>query len=336
MASPQAGSVEPLVTVVIATRGRLPYLKEAVASVLAQRDVTSEVVVVDDASVDATPEWLATCSDSRVRAIRLEHRVERSAARNRGLAAARGRSILFLDDDDVLSGDALAHLSRALLQAPNAFAAVGARTVFDDAGHRRRIPHTRRSILRAAWREVVAGWVAIPGQMLFRTELLRQAGGWNESLRVAEDQELWLRFSPDGLAAFIPELVLENRTHPEPRSRPEAEAVEHTIRERFAARLERSDRGEAERLVEARGELRSASLAFDDGDFRRAARRLVRAFRLSPALLSSPVTGAPLVSSLAKAVVAGALPRRGGLFLRGGLRRLRRLQGRAPSSSGHR
>src|SRR5437016_5583373 len=88
---------EPLVTVVIPTRNRLRYLEEAIESVRRQTYPNWELVVVDDASEDGTWEWLQMLVDPRIHALRQPQHRERSAARNRGLAEARGEYVLFLD-----------------------------------------------------------------------------------------------------------------------------------------------------------------------------------------------------------------------------------------------
>ncbi|MBV8385762.1 MAG: glycosyltransferase family 2 protein, partial [Acidimicrobiia bacterium] len=115
----------------------MPLLREAVASVLAQEHVEWELLVVDDASSDGTSAWVESVGDERVRSIRLDAHVERSAARNRGFAAATAPTVLFLDDDDRLRPSALGNLSSALDGSPLAVAAFGAKEVFDGTGHRK-------------------------------------------------------------------------------------------------------------------------------------------------------------------------------------------------------
>src|SRR2546427_7128355 len=89
------------VTVVIPTRNRSRLLPVAVASALGQEDVEVEVVVVDDASTDETPDLIADLADERVRVLRLSTRHGVARARNIGIAEARGGWLAFLDDDDI-------------------------------------------------------------------------------------------------------------------------------------------------------------------------------------------------------------------------------------------
>jgi glycosyltransferase involved in cell wall biosynthesis len=88
---------EPVVSVVVPTRGRAEYLRVALAS-LARQDLAEpyEVIVVDDGATDRTPEVVA---DAGVRSLRHESRRTLNAARNSGAGAAGADLIAFTDDD---------------------------------------------------------------------------------------------------------------------------------------------------------------------------------------------------------------------------------------------
>ncbi|MGW4562405.1 glycosyltransferase family 2 protein [Streptomyces sp. NPDC004561] len=96
---------EGVVTVVVITYNDAERVAEAVDSALAQGDAVGEVVVVDDASTDGTPQLLAelAAADPRVRVVR---RADNSGGcgtpRNDGIDAARSPWLVFLDSDDVL------------------------------------------------------------------------------------------------------------------------------------------------------------------------------------------------------------------------------------------
>ncbi len=95
----------PLVSVVVPTHNRARLLRRTLRSILAQHMVDLEVVVIDDGSTDDTGDVAAT--DPRVLVIRNRESAGVSAARNRGIAAARGEWIAFCDDDDLWSPDKL-------------------------------------------------------------------------------------------------------------------------------------------------------------------------------------------------------------------------------------
>jgi glycosyltransferase involved in cell wall biosynthesis len=86
------------------------YVEEAVDSALAQTHSNLELVVVDDASDDGTPEILAAYSDPRVRLFKNPRRLGQADNRNRAVDLSRGELIKFLDDDDVLDPTCVSRL----------------------------------------------------------------------------------------------------------------------------------------------------------------------------------------------------------------------------------
>ena len=98
--------MSPQFSVIIPTRNRENYLAEAVASVMAQRDVSLELLVVNDGD----PLHIKF-SDARIRVLENGKRTA-VPARNLGVANARGEFIAFLDDDDFWIDDQ--HLAKAL------------------------------------------------------------------------------------------------------------------------------------------------------------------------------------------------------------------------------
>lgn len=90
----------PHVSVVIPMFNRVPTIRRAVESALSQSFRDIEVIVVDDASRDESVAIVAAIDDPRLRVLRRERNGGASAARNAGVAAARGSLIAFLDSDD--------------------------------------------------------------------------------------------------------------------------------------------------------------------------------------------------------------------------------------------
>jgi glycosyltransferase involved in cell wall biosynthesis len=121
---------KPEISVVIPTRNRSDLLPRAVTSVLAQEVPSLEIIVVDDASTDDTPDVLAQFGD-RVRVVRLDRNVERGAARNIGARQARSDLLAFLDsDDEWLPGK----LSRQLAVAGREVTSVTGINIIDERG----------------------------------------------------------------------------------------------------------------------------------------------------------------------------------------------------------
>lgn len=97
----------PVLSVVMAVRDVAHYIRPAIRSVLRQEWTDLEVVVVDDGSIDATPRILRRLArrDPRVTVI-TQANAGAGAARNRGMAQARGRYLVFADGDDVVPASA--------------------------------------------------------------------------------------------------------------------------------------------------------------------------------------------------------------------------------------
>lgn len=110
-------AMTPRFSVVLPTHDRPHLLGRAIDSVLRQTFSDFELLVVDDGSNPETQERIASFADCRIRYIE-KHRSGVSAARNAGIAAARGALISFLDDDDEYLPGFLERTSSAFAQAP--------------------------------------------------------------------------------------------------------------------------------------------------------------------------------------------------------------------------
>ena len=127
----QRDADRPDISVVIPTRNRRRLLALALASVLDQRGVRLEVIVVDEASTDDTVEMVRSIADPRVRLVRHAVPLGKSAARNRGIAESVGDWIAFLDDDDLWAPDKLRLQLQALRAERRAWAYTGAVNMTD-------------------------------------------------------------------------------------------------------------------------------------------------------------------------------------------------------------
>jgi glycosyltransferase involved in cell wall biosynthesis len=184
--------------------GEAPFLREALASVLAQDPPPDEVVVVDDAS--AAPLELA---DEDVTLVRREQRGGPAGARQTGLEAMSAELIALCDADDAWEPGKLAAQQEALWRHPTAAVCFGRALVVDESG----APTGER------WRELPPGEQPademrallfegnpIPNSsVLIRRPALEAAGGFASPVPFGfEDWDLWLR-----LAARRERLVYE-------------------------------------------------------------------------------------------------------------------------------
>ena len=204
------GTGTPDISVVLATYDRRHSLPRAIASVLAQDGVRFELIVVDDASRDGTPDYLATLCDPRVRAITAERNGGPSAARNLGLKAACAGIVAFIDSDD-------AYLSRRLAAPLAAFAADAglACTLSSAIRHDRkrsreaRIPAIRLAAQAFEW-ALICDLVPVEATSItVRREAALAVGGFCERLRLIEDREFLIRLARHGGAQLLSEPLWE-------------------------------------------------------------------------------------------------------------------------------
>ncbi len=207
----QRDADRPTISVVIPTRNRRRLLTLALASVLDQQGVWLEVIVVDEASTDDTVEMVRSIADPRVRLVRHEVPLGKSAARNRGIAESIGDWIAFLDDDDLWAPDKLRLQLQALRAERRAWAYTGAVNMTDD--HRvlgGAPPRAPEEIVRSLQR--VNG---VPGgcsSVLVRKDAL-PADGFDGRYQLCEDWDLWIRLSRTGLPACVPHPLVGYRVH---------------------------------------------------------------------------------------------------------------------------
>ena len=132
---------DTLISVVMPTHNRASVLPRAIDSVLAQSHERLELIVVDDASSDETPDVIGGFADPRVRSLRMSAASGGSGARNAGLDAARGDVIAYLDDDNEMDPSWLRTVAWAFEHHPRAEVAYGA-LILDD-GRLPRLYHPR-------------------------------------------------------------------------------------------------------------------------------------------------------------------------------------------------
>lgn len=176
-------SSECLVSVVVPCYNRLNLLKNTAASLLSQSETRCEYVFVDDRSDEETSSFLyAIARDCRVRLIRKAESEPRGcqASRNLGLAAARGRYLMFLDSDDLLEQHCLRDRLEFAAGHSDADVIVGSQAMFFEQRAnavwvnqiKPDVPELDRFLHLTAPTDVP--WVN--GGCLFRTERLRCTG----------------------------------------------------------------------------------------------------------------------------------------------------------------
>ena len=177
----------PLVSIIIPTHNRKERLERALNSVLDQTWRPIEIVVVDDASDDDTPEYLSSLQDEYDSICILRNETSRGAAvsRNIAISHANGEYIAGLDDDDYWRPT---RVERLMEEFEEGFSAVCSydRMVMDER--------------EAVWKKPtmitlddLLYYNRVGNQVLTRKEYIEKVGGYDEELPSAQDYDLWIR-----------------------------------------------------------------------------------------------------------------------------------------------
>ena len=181
----------PLVTVVLPTKDRAGSVVEAVRSVFNQTYPHWQLVVSDDGSADDTQEVLAPfLADPRLEYVRLDTPAGVSAARNAGLARARGAYVAYLDSDNTWVPYFLEVMVGVLRTTPAR--AAYAVSELREVGGRRRVmwraaPFDREALVDRNYIDCIV--------VVHERSLLEEVGTFDESLRRGVDWDLWIRMS---------------------------------------------------------------------------------------------------------------------------------------------
>lgn len=232
-------SRSPRVSVLLPVHNGMPYLPEAVNSILGQSFRDFELLLLDDGSTDATPAFALGIDDGRVRYIRLE-KVGLVESLNHGLRVAAGGVIARMDGDDIAEPDRLECQYNELRARPQC---VLLGCDFDQVGPTGESlednPYRLFSDSALRWQMLFCTPFLHPGVMYPR-EVVQRVGGYRKQFDVAEDYDLWTRLAFAGEVANHPRKLMRKRIHPTAVSVVQVErgvAQSATIAAAYAGRL---------------------------------------------------------------------------------------------------
>ncbi len=197
----------PDVAVIIPCHNYSHFLVEALESVLWQTQSPAEVVVVDDASSDATRDIARAYESQGVRYLRGEWKSV-CAARNGGAMATGAPFLIFLDADDILPPNYL-ELCRATMEDPTIAIAYGDMQEFGEGKELRRMPeYDHAHLVRENY---------ISSHAMLRRQVFDLVGGFHEFQNAHEDWDLWRRMMSFSWRAKKIRTTVRYRLHPESR-----------------------------------------------------------------------------------------------------------------------
>jgi hypothetical protein len=208
--------VTAAVTAVVPTRNRRAILADTLESILAQRDVEIRVIVVDEASSDDTPAFLAdlTAADVRVTCVPHDPPQGVALARNAGLARVDTPWVAFCDDDDLWAPDKVVSQLAAIAATPGArWSCCGAILFEGDReiiGHH--VPPASGDIgrLMRIHNVVPAGGSGL----LVETALARDVGGYDAWFTGCEDYEMGVKLALRSTVASVDGPLVAYRVWP--------------------------------------------------------------------------------------------------------------------------
>jgi len=214
----------PKVSVIIPVYNGEKYLKETIDSVLKQTYQDFEIIIVDDASTDSSPEIIRSFIKKYPDKIKLFwHKKNKgcpAATKNTGIKHAKGDFIAFLDQDDVWLPRKLEKQINILKSNDRLIANFTNGYIFDD-------PKNKAIAKRWAYitpfpdfyvvrkRLLKENFILSSSSALVRAKILKKAGGFDEKMKLADDYDLWFRLTFYGKFSFIQEPLFNWRFHTE-------------------------------------------------------------------------------------------------------------------------
>jgi glycosyltransferase involved in cell wall biosynthesis len=265
----------PLVSVVLPTYNGSRYLNESIRSVVGQTYRNWELIIVDDASSDTTPQIIAEWSrgDSRIRSLRNEHNLKLPGSLNQGFDIARGEFLTWTSDDNLYRATALQEMLEFLLNHRSLGLVY---TDFSDIDEHGRVIEeihagepsalTERNCVRACF--------------MYPVEVRRRIGNYNERKFLVEDWEYWIRIARHFPLACLHRDLYQYRWHPGSLTAMRKTEIDEAVRNLLRSNL--PEMKWAGRRALASGYLKLTDLAEDAGNHEESLKFFKTALRYAP------------------------------------------------------
>lgn len=211
----------PQISILVPSFNHECTIRQTLDSALAQSFTDFELVIVDDASSDATWALVSSYQDSRIRAFRNSANLGMVPNWNRCLELSSAPFVQFLFADDILAPTCLEKKLGALSAVPDIALAFSASSVIDSNGrpllHRHPFRHSAvlDGLCLARRSFITKNLYGEPSNVLFRRSCLSRAGGaFRTDLVYSVDWELWLRLSTLGRVAYHSDNLMSFRISP--------------------------------------------------------------------------------------------------------------------------
>ena len=201
----------PLVSVIIPSYNCAQFLPQAIESVLNQTFLDYEIIVVDDGSTDGTSSIAQDFNDI-VHYVRQENRGN-AAARNTGIAHARGQWLYFLDADDLWEPRKLELQLLDILEHPGMKISFTRAHKFFESGDFEPMPDDPAEA--ELWDRLVfyQPFGSSHSGLLVHASCFQEVGGFDEELRLSVDWDLFIRLAERFRIRVFPQFLVYHRQH---------------------------------------------------------------------------------------------------------------------------
>jgi glycosyltransferase involved in cell wall biosynthesis len=201
----------PKVSVIIPAYNAMAYLPETLDSVLRQSFQDIEVLIINDGSSDNILQWVANITDPRVKLISQENQ-RLAAARNTGIAHAKGEYIALLDADDLWEPTKLEKQVRCL-DDNSTVGLVHTWTLLIDSESNNTGKVLTPQLEGDAWQQIVQKNTIVVSSVMVRASCLEIVGEFERDLHYCEDYDMWIRFASRYAFAVLREPLTKYRLH---------------------------------------------------------------------------------------------------------------------------
>jgi glycosyltransferase involved in cell wall biosynthesis len=187
----------PKISVIIPTYNSEKTIKETIDSVLNQTFSDFELIVINDGSTDKTVDIVSQIPDSRIRVFSFE---------NAGGKQAVGEFVSFLDADDIWTPDKLVSQLKALEENIDAQVAYSWTDYIDEHG-KFLVAGNHITVNGDVYERLLVGnFLENGSNPLIRRDALVELGGFDESLKAAQDWDMWLRLADKYAFVGVPKV----------------------------------------------------------------------------------------------------------------------------------
>lgn len=199
----------PLVSIIVPTYNRPTSLTKALQSAVLQTYTKIEIIVVNDAGIDVT-QIIETFNDHRIFYIQHSENKGIAATRNTALKLAKGSFIAYLDDDDIYYPNHIQTLINGLLNSSFDVAYSDSKWIYKrDENNQSIIYKKKEHCITVDFDHLIVENLLPPLNVMHKKSCLDKVGLFDESLKVYEDTDLWLRLVAKYPFLHIPTVTCE-------------------------------------------------------------------------------------------------------------------------------